>query len=115
MLIRFKESKRTYASDLTNELPILPKKKLILFFTTSAAVPILTSLFFFNDAYLTFTNNYGIFLEKVFGTVDSTKSIVLMLILVTASLGALIGGWLGDRIGQLKTYKGILVMRIIIL
>lgn len=115
MLIRFKESKRPHSPDITNELWVLPKKKLILFFTTSAAIPILTSLFFFNDAYLTFTNNYGIFLEKIFGTVDSTKSILLMLVLVTAVIGALIGWWIGDRIGQLKTYKGILVIRIIIL
>lgn len=114
MLLWFKESK-THTKDITNELSILPRKKLIWFFSTSLAAPILISLFFFNDAYLTFTNNYWIFLEKVFHTADSTKSILLMVVLITASIGALIAWRIGDRIGQLRTFKGILIGRIIVL
>lgn len=59
----------------------------------------LLSYFFFNDAILTASNNFPIYLEKVFAVTDSTKSLLLIGILVTSAVGALVSGWASDRIG----------------
>lgn len=117
MLIWFKESKiQQQPMYITKELPTpISKKKIVLFFSTSLAAPIIIAFFFFNDAYLTATNNFGIFLEKVFAVTDSTKSILLMLIIITAAIGGIISWRVADRIGQLKTMKAILIGRIICL
>lgn len=59
----------------------------------------LLGYFFFNDAMLTAVNNFPIYLEQVFKIPDKTKSILLLAILVTSAIGALIIGWLADKIG----------------
>lgn len=90
-------------------------KKMWGFFIASAAAPMLVAFFFFNDALITVSNNYSIYLERVFSIPDSTKSILLALVLGMSAVGAMIGGWVGDKIGALKTIKIILMGWIVLL
>ncbi|HEY4494293.1 MAG TPA: MFS transporter [Candidatus Paceibacterota bacterium] len=118
MLMFFKDSEK---QSLGNKIlgPSLGSlvliKKMIAFFAVSAAAPMLIAFFFFNDALLTVSNNYSIYLERVFHAPDTAKSILLMAILVMSAAGSWLAGWLGDKIGSLKTLKWILVAWIIIL
>ena len=118
MLIWFKESKKKDISTM----PItswwamsLSKSKVFLFFTTSVAAPMIIAFFFFNDASLTVTNNFGIFLQKVFGIADNIKSILLILIVVMSAIWWIVAWWIGDRFGKLKTLKGIFIWWILCL
>ncbi|MBP6855579.1 MAG: MFS transporter [Candidatus Pacebacteria bacterium] len=118
MMIFFKESERvSRGDDLKRPEYITPGalKKMITFFALSAATPMLVAFFFFNDALLTVSNNYSIFLERVFQTPDKIKSILLLAILVTSAIGSVVAGWLGDKIGALKTLRLILIGWIILL
>ncbi|MBI2627627.1 MFS transporter [Candidatus Nomurabacteria bacterium] len=112
MMIFFKESKKYVeqirSSLIQNEIRT-SNKKMIIFFTASAATPMLIAFFFFNDALLTVSNNYSIYLERVFQTPDNAKSILLLVILIMSAIGSIIAGWLGDKIGALKTLKFILL------
>ncbi len=90
-------------------------KKFMIFFATSVAVPVLVAFFFFNDALLTISNNYSIYLERVFGIPDGTKNIILMVVLLTSAFGGLIFGMIADKIGTLKALKYILVGWVILL
>ena len=63
----------------------------------------LLSYFFFNDAIITASNNFPIYLQNVFAVSDNTKSALLVGILVTAAIGALCSGWMADKIGLKKT------------
>jgi len=83
--------------------------KFILFFSVSIATPMLVAFFFFNDALLTLSNNYPIYLERVFGTPDMTKNILLMVILLMSAVGGLAFGKIADSIGTLKALKYILI------
>ncbi|MFH0770019.1 MAG: MFS transporter [Candidatus Peregrinibacteria bacterium] len=69
----------------------------------------LLSYFFFNDAVITASSNFPIYLEHVFAVSDSTKSAVLVGILVTSVFGALFSGWVADTIGIRKTLIFILM------
>ena len=73
------------------------------------------SFFFFNDAILTLENNFAIYVDRVFHTSDSTKSVLLIIILVTSAIGAYLSGWMGDKFGLKKMIKIILISWIIIL
>lgn len=84
-------------------------KKLSVFFSISTAIPMLIAFFFFNDAIITLSNNFGILLERVYAIADTQKSLLLMGILVMSALGGGIVAWKGDRIGNLNTLKVILV------
>jgi MFS transporter, UMF1 family len=90
-------------------------RKMIAFFAASVATPMLVAFFFFNDALLTISNNNAIYMERVFGTPDTTKSIMLMAVLVMSAIGGIVAGWLGDKIGVLKTLKFILIAWIIVI
>lgn len=116
-MIFYKESKTVEEISLeeTVEETKVLTKKMIGFFVASAATPMLVAFFFFNDALLTVSNNYSIFLERVFQTPDSTKSLLLAAILGMSAIGAAIGGWVGDKIGALKTMKIILVLWVVLL
>jgi UMF1 family MFS transporter len=63
----------------------------------------LIAYFFFNDAIITASNNFPIFLQNVFAVPDSTKSMILVGILTTSVIGALCSGWVADKIGLKKT------------
>ncbi len=90
-------------------------KKLALFFSVSIAVPMLASFFFFNDALITLSNNYSIYLERVFGMPDITKNIILMIVILMSAIGGLAFGKIADKIGSLKSLKYILISWIILL
>lgn len=66
------------------------------------------SYFFFNDAVTTASNNFPIYVDKLFGVDDITKSYLLLGILVTSAIGAPISGWIADKIGFKKTLIGML-------
>lgn len=74
----------------------------------------LLGYFFFNDAMLTASNNFPIYLEQVFKISDKTKSALLVGILLTSAFGAFISGWLSDKIGLKKSLLGILIGWVII-
>lgn len=118
MMIYFKESKPkehgVNIETIKNETGIF-WRKIISFFTLSVAAPMLIAFFFFNDALITVSNNYSIYMERVFAVPDKTKSILLMAILVMSAIGGIVAGWLGDKIGSLKTLKLILLGWIIAL
>jgi UMF1 family MFS transporter len=118
MMIFFKESKKhvnEVSTSLIQNETRASIKKMVAFFTVSAATPMLVAFFFFNDALLTVSNNYSIYLERVFKVPDISKSILLLAILIMSAIGSIIAGWLGDKIGALKTLKFILFGWIIIL
>ena len=75
----------------------------------------LLAFFFFNDAILTLSNNFPIYMERVFFLADKTKSLLLLTILATSAIGAFVAGQWGDKIGLKKTMKIILVAWIIII
>ena len=64
--------------------------------------------FFFNDAVITASNNYPIYLQKVFGVNDQVKSFILIGILVASVIGAPLSGWISDRFGHKRTLLWIL-------
>ncbi|MBI4128416.1 MAG: MFS transporter [Parcubacteria group bacterium] len=102
-LSQLREDARTY------------KRKFLAFFAASVATPMLVAFFLFNDALLTLSNNYSIVLERVFAVPDSTKSLLLMSILIMSAVGGVVAGWLADRIGAFATLKILLVCWIIAL
>lgn len=112
MMIFFKESKKHIdqidGTSIQNETGA-SIKKMVAFFALSAATPMLVAFFLFNDALLTVSNNYSIYLERVFHTPDTSKSILLLTILIMSALGSVIAGWLGDKIGALRTLKFIML------
>ncbi|OGJ60392.1 hypothetical protein A3C52_02075 [Candidatus Peribacteria bacterium RIFCSPHIGHO2_02_FULL_51_15] len=63
----------------------------------------LIAYFFFNDAIITASNNFPIFLQNVFAVPDNIKSMILVGILATSVIGALCSGWVADKIGLKKT------------
>lgn len=68
----------------------------------------LLAYFFFNDAITTASNNFPIYVDKLFGVSDDIKSYLLIGILITSAISAPISGWIADRIGLKKTLLGIL-------
>lgn len=118
MLLYFKEQKVKQIALTFNEFKNGSKdfyKKLTVFFSISIAIPVLTAFFFFNDALITVSNNYSIYLERVFGIPDGTKNIILIIVLLMSAFGGIIWGKIADRIGTLKSLKYILVSWIILL
>ena len=85
------------------------------FFSVSVAVPMLVAFFFFNDALVTLSNNYPIYMERVFGVSDDVKNYLLLTIIFMSGVGGLISGWVADKIGENKTLKIILAAWIILI
>ena len=85
------------------------------FIRYSPAALFLIAFFFFNDAILTFANNFPIYVDRVFAVDDTTKSMLLLGILLTSAVGSYVSGWLGDRIGMKKTLKIIIGTWIIVI
>jgi UMF1 family MFS transporter len=74
----------------------------------------LLAFFFFNDAALTAENNIAIYMQQVFHVSDTAKSYYFLGVLLTAALGALVGGKASDRIGLKRSLMYILLFWIII-
>ncbi len=69
---------------------------------------LLIAYFLFNDAMLTFANNFPLYLEIVYKASDTTKSILTASILILAAVGAVVFGKIADKKGNLKTLKIVL-------
>ena len=116
MLIWFKEKSVRQSVDISFQ-----KEYRQLWITTKTVFSIvgvgafLWSYFFFSDSLLTFSNNFPIFLEKVFGVNDTVKSYMIMAILSTSVIGSLISGWISDKFGHKLTLIWILCGWVIIL
>ena len=63
----------------------------------------LLAYFFFNDAILTASTNFPIYLQNVFAVSDTVKSMLLVGILITSAIGAFCSGWVADKIGLKKS------------
>lgn len=63
----------------------------------------LLAYFFFNDAIITVSNNFPIYLENVFGVPDKLKTILLGGALLTSILGAVLSGFVIEKIGLKKS------------
>jgi UMF1 family MFS transporter len=85
------------------------------FLKFSPAAFFLISFFFFNDAILTLSNNFPIYMQKVFAVSDTSKSMMLLSILVMSAIGAYVSGWIADRIGMKRTMKIMLICWIILI
>ncbi len=70
----------------------------------------LLSYFLFNDAVLTAVNNFPIFLEQVWQASDTTKTYLLLAIMVTSAIGGTLSGHLADRWGHKKTMILVLIV-----
>ena len=115
MMIFFKDTAKTVTTGIKKIERNHFYKKLIPFFSVSLAAPLLVAFFFYNDALVTVTNNLSIYLENVFEIPNNQKSIILMLIVLMNAVGALLSGWIGDKIGIKKTLIGVLIAWIIAL
>lgn len=118
MLLYFKEQKVKQAHLTFTEFKHGSRdfyKKMATFFSISVAVPVLTAFFFFNDALITVSNNYSIYLERVFGIPDGTKNMILIIVLLMSAFGGIIWGRIADKIGTLRSLKYILISWIILL
>lgn len=80
-----------------------------------SVVLFLLSYFFFNDGILTAANNFSIFMEQVWHLPDTTKTFVLLGILVTSAIGGIASGYVADRFGHKRTLMFILIGYLFIL
>ncbi|MEK7132382.1 MAG: MFS transporter [Patescibacteria group bacterium] len=62
----------------------------------------------FTDALLTFSNNFPIFLEKVFAATDDVKTYLTAGILTLSGVGSIFFGKVSDKIGTKRTLFGLL-------
>lgn len=117
MLLLFKEQKRPpqhIRINLTQEIRGLWKQ-----FLSLGRYPgvhrFLLAFFFFNDAVLTASHNFPIYVEQVFSLSHQTRSLMLGSIMVAAALGAAGSGWIARRLGTKHTLDLVLGCWIIIL
>ncbi|KKT86821.1 MAG: Major facilitator superfamily [Microgenomates group bacterium GW2011_GWA1_Microgenomates_45_10] len=115
MLILFKEppAQKIEFSYKTEVRRSLRETKTL--FTIPGVFAFLTAYFFFNDAILTASNNFAIFLEQVWKISDTTKTYLMLGILATSALGGLVSGQIADRVGHKRTLIYILSGWLIIL
>ncbi len=109
LLIFFKEKQTQVpvAIDLKAEYrDIIPASRKLL--KLPAVGIFLLAFFFFNDAIITASNNFPIYIQKVFAADDTLKTFLLVGILITAAIGAPLSGWISDRFGLKKALMIIL-------
>ncbi|MES2215933.1 MAG: MFS transporter [Patescibacteria group bacterium] len=85
-----------------------------LFLYPGIALFIIT-YFLFNDAILTASNNFPIFMEQVWAVSDNVKTYLLLGIIITSGIGGLLGGMVSDRLGHKRTMVLILAVWIVLL
>jgi UMF1 family MFS transporter len=108
MLLWFKEPfKEKQASEFASSTKELIYKTKQLFLFPGVGLFIL-AYFFFNDAILTASNNFPIFLEQVWGVSDTVKTYILLGIILTSAIGGLVSGFVADKFGHKRTMVFIL-------
>lgn len=115
MLILFKEPRR-----FARKISFVSKVKEIglqtrYLFGTSGVALFLLTFFLFNDAILTASNNFSIFLEQVWHVSDTVKTFILLGVVITSGLGGLGAGHIADRFGHKRTLAVILAGWIVLL
>lgn len=109
MLVFFREPKKVAISfsSLRNKIKdMFAETKHIMSFSSVAFL--LLAYFLFNDAILTASNNFPIFLEQVWHVSDNIKTYILLGILITSALGGVFSGMIADRFGHKRTLLFIL-------
>lgn len=103
MLVWFKEPKKErVAFRLKSELQGLKAETKKLFLFPGVALFML-AYFLFNDAILTASNNFPIFMQQVWSVSDTVKTYILLGIIFTSAIGGLVSGIVADRFGHKKT------------
>ncbi|HEY1037028.1 MAG TPA: MFS transporter [Candidatus Paceibacterota bacterium] len=69
----------------------------------------LLAYFLFSDALLTFSNNFPLYLEEVYGVSDAVKSLLTAGILLLAAVGAMFFGKMADKHGKVRVLRLILI------
>jgi UMF1 family MFS transporter len=115
MLIWFREPKKEktifkFKPEFKNM--ISETKKLFLF---PGVALFMLAYFLFNDAILTASNNFPIFMQQVWGLPDTIKTCILLGILVTSGIGGLVSGMIADKFGHKRTLVFIISGWILIL
>ncbi|MEK6792450.1 MAG: MFS transporter [Nanoarchaeota archaeon] len=115
MLIFFKEPQRPKEKLMlgTRWKEMLKETKILLL--NHSVLMFLLAFFLFNDAILTASNNFSIFLEQVWGVSDTMKTYILLGILITSAIGGALSGLVADRFGHKRTLMFILCGWVIIL
>lgn len=118
MLIWFKEDHKKPAE--SSEIQFASSTKELIHKTKQLfAVPgvglFILAYFFFNDAILTASNNFPIFMQQVWGVSDTTKTYILLGIILTSAIGGLVSGFVADKFGHKRTLFYILVGWVFIL
>lgn len=114
MLLFFKEPKQKKSRISVKQAikeTIIDTKFLLSF---SSVGVFLLSYFLFNDAILTAVNNFPIFLEQVWHVSDTTKTYLLLAIMVTSAIGGILSGYIADKFGHKRTLMFILAVWMII-
>ena len=117
MMIRYKDTTKTLTTEKTHP-PFTYRqffKRLSGFFALSISAPLLIAFFFYQDALVTITNNFSIYLSNILTVENSQITMLFMLLTVMNGVGALLSGRIGDKIWIKKTLIGVLISRIIIL
>ncbi len=115
MLIFFKEPKREVRTmHIKHDFRELFSKSKEVFLYPGVALFIL-AYFLFNDAILTSSNNFSIFLQQVWGVSDTIKTYLLMGIVITSAIGGLISGIVADKLGHKRTLLWVLTGWVLIL
>jgi len=73
------------------------------------------AFFLFSDAITTITNNVSIFTNQVYSVTDSQISLLMLVVITCAALGAFGWGWLSDRFGPKKTLLANLIFWVLII
>ena len=115
MLIFFKEPQRPKEKLMlgTRWKEMLKETKILLL--NHSVLMFLLAFFLFNDAILTASNNFSIFLEQVWGVSDTMKTYILLGILITSAIGGALSGLVADCFGHKRTLMFILCGWVIIL
>ena len=115
MLFLFKEPKKESEKLLFKNgiREMITETKLL--FSASSVGLFLLAYFLFNDAILTASNNFPIFLEQVWGVSDTIKTYILLGILITSAIGGTLSGYIADKCGHKRTLLFILSGWVILL
>ena len=115
MLVLFREPKRPKEKlRLGSRLKEMITETKLLFSLSSVSL-FLLAYFLFNDAILTASNNFPIFVEQIWGVSDTVKTYILLGILITSALGGTLSGFTADKFGHKRTLMFILAGWVIIL